>query len=104
MLERGKESGENNDGQTWTFEGEYKNGTWNGKGTIAWSNGEKYEGDWKDGNRTGKGTYTFNEKRKGWGYKYVGGFLNGEYHGTGTWYFVGGGSEKRKYNRGKEIK
>lgn len=39
-----------------------------------------------------------------YGYKYEGGFLNGEFHGTGTWYYVGGGSEKCKYNNGKEVK
>ena len=100
----GIETGNNDDGTSWKWEGEYKNANWNGKGTISWSNGNKYEGDWKDGNRTGEGTFTFNEKRKGWGYKYVGGFLNGEYHGKGTWYYVGGGSEKCEYKNGKQIK
>ena len=99
----GVETGNNSDGSTWRWEGEYKEAQWNGKGTITWSNGKKYEGDWKDGNRTGNGTYTFNEKRKGWGYKYVGGFLNGEFHGNGKWYYVGGGSEKCKYKNGKQI-
>ena len=99
----GKESGKySND--SWEYVGSYKNGTWNGKGMITWSNGDKYEGDWKNGTRTGNGTYTFNEKRKGYGYKYVGGFLNGAYHGKGTWYYVGGGSEKCEYKNGKRIK
>lgn len=100
----GVETGKNTDGQTWRYEGEYKNGIWNGKGTITWSNGDKYVGDWKDGDRTGQGVYTFNEKRNGHGYKYEGGFLNGEYHGTGTWYYVGGGSDRVKYKNGKEIR
>lgn len=100
----GIETGKNTDGQTWRYEGEYKNGTQNGKGTMTWSNGDKYVGDWKDGTRTGHGVYTFNEKRKGYGYKYEGSFLNGEFHGTGTWYYVGGGSDRVKYNNGKEIK
>ena len=100
----GVETGKNTDGQTWRYEGEYKNGIWNGKGTITWSNGDKYVGDWKDGTRTGHGVYTFNEKRNGYGYKYEGGFLNGEYHGTGTWYYVGGGSDRVKYKNGKEIR
>lgn len=100
----GIETGKNPDGQSWKFEGEYQNGTWNGKGTISWSDGTKYVGDWKNGARTGHGVYTFNEKRKGYGYKYDGGFLNGEYHGIGTWYYVGGGSDRVKYNNGKEIK
>lgn len=99
----GKESGINSDGLTWEYEGEYKNGTWHGKGTITWSDGDKYKGDWKNGYRTGNGTYTFKEKQKGYGYKYVGGFLNGEYHGKGTWYYVGGGSEMCTYKNGKKI-
>jgi serine/threonine-protein kinase len=99
----GKETGKNNDSVTWEYEGEYKKGKWNGKGTMTWSNGHKYEGDWIDGHRTGNGTYTFNEKRNGYGYKYVGGFLNGEYHGKGTWYYVGGGSEKCTYKNGKQL-
>ena len=99
----GIETGKNSDGGTWKYEGEYKKTKWNGKGTITWSNGDKYEGDWIDGNRTGNGVYTFNEKRSGYGYKYVGGFLNNEYHGKGTWYYVGGGSEKCTYKNGKQI-
>ena len=100
---KGKEKGKNPNGQSWEYEGDYKNGIWNGKGTIKWSDGDKYEGDWKDGYRTGNGTYTFNEKRNGHGYKYVGGFLKGEFHGKGTWYYVGGGSEKCTYKNGKQI-
>ena len=99
----GKETGKNNQGQAWEYVGEYKNGESDGKGTIIWDNGEKYEGDWKDGHRTGNGVLTFNEKRKGYGYKYVGGFLNNELHGKGTWYYVGGGSEKCTYKNGKQI-
>lgn len=100
----GIETGNNSDGSTWRWEGEYKKARRNGKGTITWSNGDKYEGDWKDGNRTGNGTYTFNEKRNGYGYKYVGGFLNNEFHGNGKWYYVGGGTEKCVYKNGKRIK
>ena len=77
----GVETGNNNDGTTWKYEGEYKKGKWNGKGT-----------------------YTNGEKRKGWGYKYVGEFLNNELHGKGTWYYVGGGTEKCVYKNGKRIK
>ena len=101
---KGKEIGESQDGITYEYEGEYKNGLYNGKGTMKWSNGHKYEGEWKDGERTGHGAYTWPEKRKGYGYKYEGGFLNGDYHGIGIWYFVGGSSEKIKYKNGKEIR
>jgi len=100
---KGKESGKNKEGESWTYEGEYKNGIWDGKGTIKWNDGTQYTGDWKEGWRTGYGVLILNEKRRNYGYKYEGGFLKNNYHGTGTWYFVGGGSEKRKYNNGKEI-
>ena len=70
---------------------------------MKWSNGDKYEGDWKNGNRTGDGVYTWNEKRRGYGYKYEGVFLNNEFHGKGTWYYVGGETEKCTYKNGKRI-
>ena len=30
------------------YEGEFKNGNFNGKGTYTWTDGNKYEGDWVD--------------------------------------------------------
>jgi len=48
-----------------------------GKGTITWSNGDKYEGDFVDNQVTGKGTITWSN-----GDKCTGTFQNGQPVGT----------------------
>ena len=40
------------------YEGEWKNGEFNGKGIYKYNNGNKYEGEFKDGNKDGKGIFT----------------------------------------------
>ncbi len=42
------------------YDGEFKNGLPNGKGTIVYANGGRYVGQWKKGLRHGEGTYIFN--------------------------------------------
>lgn len=37
------------------YEGELKDGYWNGQGIYMWNNGEAYAGGWKDGFKHGKG-------------------------------------------------
>jgi hypothetical protein len=37
------------------YVGEWKNGTWGGRGTFTFSNGDKYVGNYKDGKRYGQG-------------------------------------------------
>jgi hypothetical protein len=51
-------TGKNDDGTTWTYTGEVRNGLAHGKGKKTLSNGGVYEGDWVDGNRHGKGKQT----------------------------------------------
>ncbi len=41
------------------YKGEYKDGKYNGIGTIQYSNGDIYEGEWKNGKRDGKGTIIY---------------------------------------------
>ncbi len=55
----------------------------NGKGTMAWPNGDVYIGEWKDGKTHGVGTLTWS-----YGAKYVGEWKDGKTHGLGkmTWY------------------
>ena len=43
----------------WVYEGEFKNGKRNGKGTMTWSNGEKHEGGFQDGYFHGAGVHTY---------------------------------------------
>jgi len=45
------------DGQV--YEGEWRDGKRNGKGTNTWPDGNKYEGDWKDDKVEGKGILYF---------------------------------------------
>jgi len=71
-------TGKNDDGTTWTYTGEVRQGLFHGKGKITWSNGEIYEGDWVYGKRTGKGKYTFAN-----GNVYEGDFVDGKWHGKG---------------------
>ena len=41
------------------YEGEYKNGKFDGKGSFTFSDGRRYEGQFKNGEKHGKGTFTF---------------------------------------------
>jgi hypothetical protein len=43
------------------YEGEYRNGKPNGKGTYTWKDGSKYEGEWRHGKKHGKGKFTWPE-------------------------------------------
>ncbi len=43
------------------------------QGTKSWTNGDMYEGNFKDGRYDGQGTYTWSD-----GKKYVGEWKNGE--------------------------
>jgi len=53
------------------YKGEYKDGKYNGKGNLRYSNGNIYEGEWKNGKRDGKGIMRFGDgKLKGEKYEY----------------------------------
>lgn len=61
------------------YEGEFKNGLPEGKGTYRWPDGASYVGDFSKGNLEGKGIYRFSD-----GSNYEGDFLNNKRHGYGT--------------------
>lgn len=46
------------------YEGQFRSGLPDGKGTYHWSTGEKYIGQWKNGKRNGIGEYTFLDNGK----------------------------------------
>ena len=46
------------------YEGEYKNGKFDGKGSFTFSDGRRYEGQFKNGEKHGKGTFIFPDGRK----------------------------------------
>ena len=66
------------------YVGEWKNGNFNGQGTMTWSNGTKYVGQWKDDAHEGQGTKTWSN-----GEKQVGNWHKDKSHGYGTLYING---------------
>jgi len=45
------------------YEGEWRDGTSNGKGVRAWPDGDRYEGEYRDGHENGKGGLHLREWR-----------------------------------------
>ncbi len=86
-----------------SYDGEWKNGLYDGQGVYIWPDGQKYDGEWKNGIRI-KGTYTWPEKRNGYIYKYVGEFnKDGNFDGEGTAYYIGGEVESGKWKNGSFV-
>jgi clan AA aspartic protease (TIGR02281 family) len=69
------------------YRGDYRDGRYNGRGTLQYANGEKYTGEFRDGQREGSGTYTWPDGRR-----YVGQFRNGQPDGQGR-YTLSNGEE-----------
>jgi hypothetical protein len=67
------------------YEGEFRNGLFNGWGVYAYKNGDRYEGEFADDQKDGKGTFTGAN-----GDKYVGEFAKDRKHGQGTLFFKNG--------------
>lgn len=61
------------------YEGEYRDGHINGKGTHVSANGNRYEGEYRDDQFNGKGTYVWAS-----GSRYEGEHLNDERRGFGV--------------------
>ncbi len=63
------------------FYGPFKEGKpADGRGSMLYSNGNRYDGDYRNGQRNGCGTFTFNNGRR-----YVGEFQNDLFSGRGVW-------------------
>jgi len=62
-----------------TYDGEFRDGTANGQGTLMLPNGEWYVGGWKSGERTGQGTYRFPN-----GDRYAGAWKSDRANGQGS--------------------
>ena len=71
-----------------------------GKGTMQWSNGDKYVGEFKDGRGHGYGTYTWSSGEFA-GDKYVGHWKNGFMHGQGTKTWANGSKYVGLWKNGK---
>ena len=79
-----------------TYEGEFKNGLREGKGTMNYNNGFIYEGDWKNDRREGKGLL-YKEKDKLKKERYEGEFKNGKIEGKGISYYSNGDKYEGEY-------
>lgn len=69
------------------FKGGYKNGLFNGKGQLVWSNGDRYQGEFKNGLKNGVGKEVLAS-----GVTYEGKYVNGYWQGKGKVKFKNGGS------------
>ncbi|MFH0893038.1 MAG: hypothetical protein V2A54_01280 [Bacteroidota bacterium] len=70
------------------YEGYWKNGKREGKGTYTYANGSKYVGNTIANKRNGYGVFTWAS-----GDKYEGGWKDGKKHGDGKYYFADGTSK-----------
>jgi hypothetical protein len=85
-----------------SYEGEWTNGKFDGKGTFTWSKGDVYTGYFKDGHRNGNGKYVFKD-----GTVYDGDWFADNEEGEGTLTLPGGdiykGSFKDNFRDGYGI-
>lgn len=56
---QGKFTSKNSDGETWTYEGEWTAGHWEGTGTSTWASGQVYTGEFSNDIESGKGRLDF---------------------------------------------
>jgi hypothetical protein len=87
------------------YEGEYKNGNFDGEGKFFAPCGRKYEGSWKMGRPYGFGHALFLSKDERCSlyrpYKYVGQWVDGKRHGHGTVYFFDGSMKSGNFAYGQ---
>lgn len=75
------------------YKGEFKEGIPNGKGFILQSNGNSYTGDFLNGKYHGFGTFNMKETN----YSYKGDWVNGKQQGEGTEKWLDGASCKAQF-------
>ena len=80
------EKNKDNEEPILTYEGQFVNDKYDGKGKYIWENGEYYIGEWSKGERNGKGTDYYKDNK----IRYEGDFLNGKYHGNGKYILENG--------------
>ena len=79
------------------YEGEYKHGEKDGKGTYYYPNGAKYEGEFVKNQKEGNGVYHWDDKTR-----WEGSWVNNKMDGPGT-YYEGDKSKALTYEKGKEV-
>ena len=80
------------------YVGQFKDGKFDGQGTYTWPSGNKYVGQYKDGKYDGQGTYTWPD-----GNKYVGQWKDGKKNGQGTYTWPDGQKYVGQYKDGKKV-
>ena len=70
-----------------TYEGEFKDNKHCGQGFILFPNQDTYEGEWSDNMMCGKGTMRWHSSR---GLRYSGDWINDEMHGNGSMWLADG--------------
>ena len=78
------------------YVGEFKDGKRNGKGIYTWVNGEKYVGEYKDGKPSGQGTHTWEN-----GQRYSGEHKNGNSDGLGVFTYADGKEYLGEFREGR---
>jgi hypothetical protein len=78
------------------YEGQIKDGEYNGFGKLIWPDGSYYEGEWANGLYNGNGIYFYCNKDK-----YIGEFKNGKKHGKGTYTYSNGQEVMGNWYKGK---
>lgn len=82
-------SSKNDEGTGWTYNGDWENGHWNGKGTSVYDTGDKYSGNYRNDYANGYGEYQFAN-----GNRYVGVVANEQASGQGKLYYFDGNVER----------
>ena len=72
-----------------TYEGEFSQNLFEGKGKLTFKDGRSYEGDFRAGKKEGNGTMVFPN-----GNKYIGGWENDLQHGIGIYFSAKEGVKK----------
>ena len=88
--------------------GEFKNGTFHGKGTYYYLakdqfKGDKYVGEYKDDKKNGQGTYYYLANNQFKGDKYTGEFKNGNFNGQGMYLYANGDEYIGEFKDGLKI-
>lgn len=81
--------------EEFTYEGDFEEDLFHGKGFIKFKDGSNYIGDFRHGAITGKGKYTFVD-----GSTYEGAFRDGKMHGIGLFCTVYGDKWRGPWNNG----
>ena len=81
MVWRVKKDGE---WKTSSYEGDFKDGNFHGRGVLVFPDGDRYEGDFKDGNYHGRGVFVAAN-----GKRYAGEWRDNFPQGSGTFYSGG---------------